>query len=554
MWRMTISTRIALAMGVLVLLFFGTTIVAYMLTVRTQSEAAAQPVLVYLSIMTGIGGIVGAIAAIVLIRGIVHPIGDLTNGVEAFDRGQFDIRIETVSDDEIGVLAKALNNMAESRQNAETQLYEMAYRDPLTKLPNRAQFQLRLVDAIGHARRNSQMVAVLLLDLDHFKNVNDTLGHPAGDALLQYVAIRLEDCVRDTDTVARLGGDEFAIIQNHLNDKQRVETLASRIIDRLSQPFDIEGDRVHSGTSIGVSLFPDDAVDSDELLRSADLALYRAKHEGRGSFYLYDTELDHEVKSRSAMEVDLRGALERDEFYLAYQPKQELKSGRITGAEALIRWKHAERGIVPTDQFIRVAEQSGMIMQLTDFVLRSACRDMKEWGVEEIEDFRISINLSALDFKRGDFFDWMVKLLADSDHDPKHLELELTETSLMANSESTRRMLERLRDLGVELSIDDFGTGYSSLQYLKNFPLSRLKIDRPFIRDVAISKSDASIAHSVITMVHGLGMKVVAEGVETEAQIEFLKAENCDEVQGYYISTPLAPDEFRKFLSEHKPA
>ena len=310
MTNLNIAARIALAMGVLVFLFFGTTTVTYLLTVRSVDASLVEPVLLFLGIMTAMGGLVGATAAIVLIRGIVHPIGELTDGVDAYDRGQFDHRIETSNKDELGRLANALNRMAESRQIAEARLEDLAYNDPLTKLPNRAQFQIRLADALQSARRNNQMVAVLLLDLDHFKQVNDSLGHPAGDALLCTASQRLEDCVRESDTVARLGGEEFVIIQNHLYDRVRVETLARRVIERLSEKFKFDGYDIHTSTSVGISLFPNDAVDPDELLRSADLALYRAKHEGRGSYYLYDRALDHEVKAQTSLESDLRQSLE----------------------------------------------------------------------------------------------------------------------------------------------------------------------------------------------------------------------------------------------------
>jgi diguanylate cyclase (GGDEF)-like protein len=548
MIRTTIATRIALAMGALVFLFFATNIVAYVLTARSQHAPEVAPVLVYLSVMTSLGALIGVAAALVLIRGIVRPIRELTDAVDAFGRGEFDYRVDMPRDDEIGVLAYTFNAMAESRQQAESRLEDLAYHDPLTQLPNRALFQRRLTEALLNAQRGGQGVAVLLLDLDHFKYVNDTLGHPAGDRLLQVVSQRLLDCVRETDTVARLGGDEFAIIQTHLGERGHVVRLAERVIESLSTAAELQHDQVHTGTSIGITLYPDDATQVDELLRGADLALYRAKHEGRGTFYLYDSTLDQEIKQRAALERDLRGALDSEELFLVYQPMQDARTGRISGAEALIRWVHGVRGNVRSDQLVAVAEQAGLIGRLTDFVLRRACEDVQGWQIPGEYAFRVSVNLSALDFKRQDLVEQVNRTLARTGLEPERLELEVTERILMQQSERVNGMLNLLRQRGIDLAIDDFGTGYSSLRYLKRYPLSRIKIDRSFISQVETDSSDASIARSVVTMAHGLGMKVIAEGVETEWQANFLANEGCDELQGHFISTALGSAEFQSFL------
>jgi diguanylate cyclase (GGDEF)-like protein len=534
-------------MGVLVFLFFATNIVAYVLTARTEDLSGSEPVLVYLSVMTSLGALIGVAAGLVLIRGIVRPIRELTRGVEAFSRGEFGHRINLPREDELGMLASTINAMAQSRQRAESRLEDLAYHDPLTKLPNRVLFQVRLTEALSNAHRAKQRVAVLLLDLDHFKYVNDTLGHPAGDRLLQIVSERLLQCVRETDTVARLGGDEFAIIQTHLVDRAHVERLAQRVIVSLGREIELEHDRVHTGTSIGITLYPDDSEHPDDLLRNADLALYRAKHEGRGTFYLYDSELDQAIKLRTALERDLRSALDAGDLYLVYMPMRDLATARISGAEALIRWVHDVRGAVRSDELVAVAEQSGLIARLTEFVLRRACADAQSWGIRDDDDFRIAVNLSPLDFRRTDLMQEILDTLQTTALRPARLELEITERILMEESDQVHHTLNELRLLGIGLAIDDFGTGYSSLRYLKSYPLSRVKIDRSFISKVATDRSDASIARSVITMAHGLGMKVIAEGVETELQASFLAAEGCDEMQGHYVSLPLSSGEFAAF-------
>ncbi|MEQ9640186.1 MAG: EAL domain-containing protein [Alphaproteobacteria bacterium] len=509
--------------------------------------------LIYLLVMTGFGVFVGAGASVLLSNGILRPVQELTEGAEAFGAGQLSHRIDIGSEDEFGRLARAFNRMAESRQRAEEALRQLAHHDPLTKLPNRTLFQIRLVEALENARRTDRMVAVHFLDLDHFKDVNDTLGHPAGDLLLQHVSGRLSECVRRSDTVARLGGDEFAIIQTNLDHQRGIAVLAQRIIDSLSKPFDLDGEIVYTGTSVGITVYPQDDAEAEMLIKDADMALYRAKQEGRGKYQLYNPGMNDEVQARKTLEQELRKAIEREEFFLTYQPQIELADGHVVGAEALIRWQHPEQGLISPGDFIPVAEQAGLITKLTEFVLRESCKQAKGWQNAGLGDLRVSVNLSPVDFKRPDLIALMNRILTESGLQAKYLHLEITEGMVMSGIDSAIETLSALSALGIELSIDDFGTGYSSMNYLKQFPVGGLKIDQSFVRDILVNRQDASITKAIIKVGHSLNLKVIAEGVETREQMDFLRLRACDEVQGYWISRPLAPEQFAEFVAKHEP-
>jgi diguanylate cyclase (GGDEF)-like protein len=544
-----IAFRVFLAMGIVWISFMVTTFVSLMLISEIDVHTEVRRITLFLGVMGIVGGITGAAASIMLIRGIIVPIRQLTEGVSAIARGEKDVSLRINADDDLDRLANRISEMHNERLQSEARLEELAHFDPLTKLPNRVLFHKRLTEALSNSQRTGQMIAVQMLDLDDFKIVNDTLGHPVGDKLLQVIGRRLSACVRDTDTVARLGGDEFIVIQNHLNDATRVETLAQRIIDKILEPIEIDGDHVHTSTSVGITIYPLDAAEPDELLRNADLALYHAKKENIGSFYLYDQNLDNEVKAKTEMERALRKALVRRELHLVYQPKADLNTGAIIGAEALIRWRRPDHGFVPPTEFIPVAERAGLIQDITEFVLEQVGSDTAAWPCAEWPDFRVSVNISALDLKRIDFTDWLRSVLDQTGMAREHLELEITEHALVDNIERTRETLDALQRDGIELSVDDFGTGYSSLSYLKNFPLNCIKIDRSFIQDIPTDESNASIAKSVITMSHGLGMRVIAEGVEDDEQASFLRHQGCDHIQGYLLSPPLLADEFLEFIA-----
>jgi diguanylate cyclase (GGDEF)-like protein len=428
------------------------------------------------------------------------------------------------------------------RRRAEEQIKHMALHDALTDLPNRVLFKERLNNALGMLRRGGK-VAVLCLDLDHFKNVNDTLGHPVGDALLRRIGERLRSCVRDTDIIARLSGDEFAIIAPE--DPESTVALARRIIDRISAPFEIDQHHVVVGTSIGIAIGPDDGADADGVLKSADTALYRAKMEGRGSFRFFEPEMDARLQARRAMEIDLRTALENDEFEIYYQPVVDLEKHKVTGFEALLRWHHKTRGLIPPADFIPLAEEIGLIVPIGDWVLRRACLEAVTWP----EEMRVAVNVSAVQFRGKGLVGSVINALAASGLRPERLEIEITESVLLENSDATFLILRQLHAFGVRMSMDDFGTGYSSLSYLQKFPFNRIKIDQSFIRTLGDRGDSEAIVRAVVGLGKSLGMAITAEGVETEAQFEALKAEGCLEVQGYFFSAPQPAGEVRAMLA-----
>ena len=391
---------------------------------------------------------------------------------------------------------------------------------------------------------------MLSLDLDRFKQVNDTLGHPVGDALLCAVADRLRGMVRATDTVARLGGDEFAIVQTDIGGPDDASLLAQRIIDHLSAPYDVAGHRVVIGASVGIALGHAGARDVDTLLRNGDLALYRAKQEGRGAFRFFEPDMDARAQARRHLEMELRAALERDEFELFYQPLISVRDRRIAAFEALIRWRHPSRGLVPPDSFIPLAEEIGLIVPLGGWVLHTACREAAGWP----DGIGVAVNISPVQFSRGDVLGQVTAALRDSGLPASRLEVEITETALLHDGAATLATLQGLRARGVSISMDDFGTGYSSLSYLKRFPLDTIKIDRSFVNDIATDPDDLEIIRTIIQMGHSLRRRIVAEGVETEEQRKLLRKLKCDEMQGYLVSPPVPASEIDRMLSEGREA
>jgi diguanylate cyclase (GGDEF)-like protein len=524
-----------------------------------SANFSAYTAISYILVTTGLGVVIGGGGALVLARRVVRPIQELTAGsfgTGTLGSGKRAHRVAAESDDEIGELADTmirLARMAENRQQTEQALRELAHHDSLTKLPNRTLFQIRLVESMDNATRIDRMVALHILDLDRFKEVNDTLGHRAGDMLLQQVAERLRGCLRMSDTVARLGGDEFAIIQTNLTNENDIPALAQRLNESLAAPFNLEGETIYTGASVGITVFPRDDTEVDALLKNADLALYRAKQEGGGTYQLYDSVMNAELQARKALEQDLRSGLEGSEFFVEYQPQIDLETGQVVGGEGLSRWRHPDRGLVAPDEFIPVAEQSGLINRLTERVLRDACTKAKAWEEMGLSRLRVSVNLSPADFKRKDVVPMITGIIDESGIDPGMLELEITEGLAMSGAESVISTLERLHALGVQLAIDDFGTGFSSMSYLKRFPVDRLKIDQTFVRDIVSNKEDASITSVIIDLGHSLGIKVVAEGVEDEAQLEFLASRKCDEAQGYHICAPVDADAFAEFAGNRAP-
>ncbi|PHS69774.1 MAG: diguanylate cyclase/phosphodiesterase [Methylophaga sp.] len=444
------------------------------------------------------------------------------------------------------------DDVTEQRKN-QLKLKSLASFDSLTGLANRAVFHDRLGHAIDKAQRNSGRIALFFLDLDHFKNINDSLGHKAGDLLLCEVASRLQDSVRADDTVARLGGDEFTIILEDVTSARYVAKVAEKILDVISQSFVLETTEVNVSPSIGISLYPADGRDVDLLLRNADAAMYYAKESGRNNFQFYSAEMNAQAAERLAMETSLRHAMEQNEFYLHFQPQINLRTGRIAGAEALLRWSSEQWGAISPAQFIPILEDTGLINEVGEFVIRQACEAYMLLKDKLEPDFQLAVNLSGRQFKGGTLARFVEKVLTDTGMSANNLELEITESILMDDADLAIKTLTELNELGVTLAIDDFGTGYSSLSYLKQFPLDVLKIDRSFVRDVNEDADDAAIVDAILAMSKRLGLDVVAEGVETAGQLEFLQAHDCQRVQGYYFSKPLPFDELRKFIEKPVP-
>jgi len=434
------------------------------------------------------------------------------------------------------------------RKHHEDQLLHQARHDALTELPNRALILDRLRQAISHAQRGRRLLAVAYLDLDDFKNINDTLGHNAGDALLRQVAMRISEVLRQGDTVGRQSGDEFILL---LPDIARIEDaaiVAEKMLDTLARPFSLNGREVYVTGSLGLSICPSDGEDAESLLRNADVAMYRAKEEGRNSFRFYVPEMDTRMRARVEIEHDLRLALKHGELMLHYQPRVSLITGEVLGFEALVRWNHPREGLISPDRFIGVAEDTGLIMPLGDWVLQAACRQARQWQDTELPGMRMSVNLSARQFRDPDLVGRVERVLTETGLDPVFLELEITESTVMHDSEAAIGTLRALKKLGVTLSVDDFGTGYSSLSYLKLFPIDVLKIDRSFVCDVTTDPDDAAIVRAIVTLAHSLGLTVVAEGVEEVAQAAFLRHVKCNELQGYYFSRPLPAEAVERLL------
>jgi diguanylate cyclase (GGDEF)-like protein/PAS domain S-box-containing protein len=439
-----------------------------------------------------------------------------------------------------------------SRKEAEQQIEYQAYHDALTGLANRRLFQEHLTLALALAQRRQRLVAVLYLDLDHFKIVNDSLGHTTGDGLLKQVAARLRSAVRDGDTVARVGGDEFTIILQELSRREDAAIVAQKVLRTIAAPFDVTNHRLYVTTSIGITIFPDDGEDAESLLKSADNAMYRAKSEGRNTYQMSTQELNRSTQERMNVESGLHQAMEREEFELFYQPIVDVESLKIVGMEALLRWNHPERGILTPGSFIGVAEERGFIVVIGDWVLRTACRQAKMFRDRFHPDLRVSVNISARQFREQSLVSTIEDALKTSGLEPSALELEITESIAMENVDLTIAVLARLRHIGITIAIDDFGTGHSSLSYLKRFPIDALKIDRSFVEDLPGRTEDVAIVDAIIQLARGMNLRVVAEGVERRSQLEFLKAHRCREVQGHCFSYPLPAQMFEQLFEKQK--
>ncbi len=435
-------------------------------------------------------------------------------------------------------------------RQAEIAIQRLSNYDFLTGLPNRSLLEDRLDRAIAQARREEHCLGVMFLDLDQFKQINDTLGHAHGDSLLKSVSRRLESCIRKSDTVARLGGDDFIIILTGIRQCEHISQVARKILDALSEPVQLDGHEIYTTASIGIAIYPVDGDLPHLLLKNADIAMYQAKEQGRNAFQFFSREMNFKAEERLMLDNSLRKALERQEFFVHYQPQMNLLTGSLIGMEALVRWQQPEMGLVTPDKFIPLAEESGLIIPIGEWVLRTACRQNKAWHDMGFGPLRMAVNLSARQFRQGNLAESVAAVLDETGLPPSLLELEITESTIMRNAEETIVTLRRLKEMGISLAIDDFGTGYSSLSYLKHFPIDRLKIDRSFVLDITTDPDDAAIAEAIISMAHSLKLKVTAEGVEQQEQLHFLTQRNCDEMQGYLVSRPISAEEFTRLLQQ----
>jgi diguanylate cyclase (GGDEF)-like protein len=445
----------------------------------------------------------------------------------------------------------ASNRLSLEQLNAE--LHRQATHDALTGLPNRSLFTDRLKQAMAHATRDHKVFAVMVLDLNRFKLINDSLGHGVGDTLLCHVAQKLKGALRATDTVARAGGDEFLLILEDVVDRDGVALVAEKLVAAVSEPCMVAGTELHTSLSVGIGLFPHDGETADVLLGHADEAMYAAKKAVRNSYQFFEPGMGVFSHHRLQIENDLRRALAQDQFELHYQPKIDIVSGTTKSVEALLRWRHPGRGLVAPGEFIPLAEETGLILPIGRWVLREACRQAREWQVAGLPFLRVAVNLSPMQFRQPGFLAVIRAALDDHDLEPRFLEIEVTESTVMNHAEGSIETLEELSRMGVIVAIDDFGTGYSSMSYLRRFPIDKLKIDRSFIRDMASSADDASIVRAIISLAHSLRLKVVAEGVETTAQLEQLRALGCDQYQGFFMSPAVPAGEIAALLKAHSP-
>ena len=438
-------------------------------------------------------------------------------------------------------------DVSETRALVQQMAYS-AQHDFLTGLPNRMLFNDRVGQAIAFSARHRNKIAVLFLDLDGFKHINDSLGHPIGDKLLQSVTQRLVDCVRGSDTVSRQGGDEFVVLLSEVKHLEDAAITARRMLQAVAQVHSIDLHDLHVTASIGISVYPDDGVDAETLVKNADTAMYQAKEKGRQGYQFFKPAMNARAVERQSIEEDLRRALKREEFCVLYQPKIDLKTGEVAGAEALIRWIHPTRGMIPPAQFISVAEECGLILPIGAWVMREVCRQARAWTVADLPPTTVAVNVSAMEFRVEEFPDTLFAILEETGLDPTRLEIELTETVLLKRADSVASILRRVRERGVQVALDDFGTGYSSLSYLRRFPVDALKIDQSFIRQITTAGEDTAIITAIIAMARSLNLRVIAEGVETLEELTFLRAHHCDQAQGFYFSPPVRADQFERLL------
>lgn len=491
---------------------------------------------------------------------IVRPIKRLEQSTKDIGRGDLINDIVINSNDEIGSLAESFNSMSQNLLRSTEQIKYLAYHDDLTGLPNRLMFHEYATQAVAFAKRNRQRLSILYLDLDNFKRVNDTMGHKAGDFLLKKVSDRVLSCLREsdyasrpdeeiTDIAARIGGDEFLVLLHDIPDNFLPGKVANRIIDVLSEPVIIDNNQFYVSASIGITIFPDDAITTDNLIKHADIAMYHAKNSGKNNYQYFLESMNSSLIKRMALENKLRTAITDNQLFLNYQPQIDLLTGEIYGVEALVRWNDPEAGLVSPNTFISIAEETGLIVELGEWVLKQACQQVRNWQLEGIKPIKVSVNFSAVQFAKVDLPELIISALKETGLEAQYLDIEITETVIMEDIEKISSVLNQIRKLGCAISLDDFGTGYSSLNYLRQFPIDTLKIDRSFVKEIDDNADDKSaIIIAIIAMSHALNLKVVAEGIETKTQLDQLIEWQCDYIQGFYLHRPLAAPEIEELL------
>lgn len=484
----------------------------------------------------------------VLYNGHIAPYETMITTADGKEKNViFTKAVFTDSDDNVNGVVGTILDITE-RKKAEQKIEKLAYYDTLTNLPNRQLLKDRISLLIQHAQRNNESFSVLFIDLDRFKDINDTLGHSAGDTLLTNVADMLKTHVRSCDTVARLGGDEFVIVLTNV-EETAVSSIASKLLNMLSRPQYVNGHEVFTSLSIGISIFPNDGTDPETLLKNADVAMYQAKEQGRNNYQFFSSDMNYKVMNRLLLEKDLRHAVDKEEFFIEYQPQYNVRTGEMYGVEALLRWQQPQKGLIPPSRFIQLAEETGLILQIGEWVLLRSCFQNVEWAKKNNKNFTTSVNISAVQFKQKNFINTLKNIIKITGVNPENIELELTESVLMTNVNTTTAMLKSLKDLGLKLAIDDFGTGYSSLNYLRHFPIDRLKIDRSFVSNIKFNADNSAITKAIIAMAESLRMKVIAEGVESQDELDILKELNCFDIQGFLLSRPTSAENIGKLLN-----
>ncbi len=515
---------------------------------KSEALAGARKLQVALGVMTLLGLLLAAFATWRAAGRITEPLARLDHAAGRLATGEH-VKVHVRGEDELARLATTFNEMSDKIEERERRITQLAFNDVLTGLPNRTMFQQQLEHVYRTIDDGDSLVALHCLDLDQFKVINDTLGHPAGDALLIEAGRRIRDVARG-QFVARLGGDEFVVLQTVSGDRNAIDRLAENLIEAIARPLHIDGNELMPSTSVGIAIAPADGIDSGTLLRNADLALYRAKEAGRGTFAFFEESLNRRAQDRRKLETDLRLALERGEFELFYQPLFDLESNRIGSFEALIRWNHPERGLVSPSDFIGVAEETGIIVPMGAWALQEACRQASGWP----DDVRVAVNVSPVQFHRGGLNETIMQALALSRLQPNRLEIEITESVFLDGSDQILKLLHSLRSIGVRVALDDFGTGYSSLSYLQSFPFDKIKIDRSFIENILTRPGASAIVAAITELAHALGMETTAEGVEDNAQLAELRSRGCSSVQGFLFAKPMRVREVEKLFNEGRSA